>query len=170
MNDARRRTRAAPIARAALIVGGVVTMTVAPPALAHKFGGPNDPCERKLGASLIHITLYQPQFDPDAEYCDEIPRGGNTVFVLDTMGDDLRQMPIGVRIFALDSSESRQLVLAIPPAIYRRGVVDAQVNLAGGRRYVAQVSIARQSASGPLEYAFPIRVRAWYRALVMPLL
>src|SRR5215813_10296073 len=47
----------------------------ASPAHAHKFGGPNDPCERKLGAALIHITLYQPQFDPDAENCDECPSG-----------------------------------------------------------------------------------------------
>jgi cytochrome oxidase Cu insertion factor (SCO1/SenC/PrrC family) len=171
MNNVRRRKRAAPFARAALIVA-VVVWTVASPALAHKFGGPNDPCERKLGASLIHITLYQPQFDPDAEYCDEIPREGNTVFVLDTMGDDLRRTPIGLRIFALagDGSESRQLLVAMAPSIYRRGVVDTQVNFSEGRRYVAQVSIATQSGARPVEYAFPIRVRAWYRALVMPLL
>ena len=45
-------------------------------AWAHRGGGPNDPCERRLGASLVHLTLYQPNFDPDAEYCDEVPREG----------------------------------------------------------------------------------------------
>ena len=69
-------------------------------AFAHRFGGPNDPCERKLGTSLIHITFYQPQFDPDAEYCDQVPRAGNTVLVVDVLGDELRRLPLGVQILA----------------------------------------------------------------------
>jgi len=142
----------------------------AAPAYAHKFGGPNDPCERKLGAAVIHITLYQPQFDPDAEYCDEVPREGDTVFVLDTLGDELRQVPIGVQIFAIGSDGSQRVAVTLPPAVYRRGVVDTQVNLAEHYRYVAKVSIGSPAGLAPAEYSFPIRVRAWYRALVMPFL
>jgi len=148
----------------------VLSLLTASPADAHKFGGPNDPCERKLGADLIHITLYQPQFDPDAEYCDIVPREGNTVFVLDTMGDQLRQVPIGVRIFSIDRDGSRRVAVDLPPAVYRRGVVDTQVNLAEGYRYLATVSIGSRSGAAAGEYSFPIRVRAWYRALVMPFL
>jgi cytochrome oxidase Cu insertion factor (SCO1/SenC/PrrC family) len=148
----------------------VLSLVAAPPAHAHKFGGPNDPCERKLGAALIHITLYQPQFDPDAEYCDVVPREGNTVFVLDTMGDRLRQVPIGVQIFAIDRDGSRRIAVDLPPAVYRRGVVDTQVNLAEGYSYLATVSIGSLAGAPADEYSFPIRVRAWYRALVMPFL
>lgn len=143
---------------------------LASPAHAHKFGGPNDPCERKLGGSLIHITLYQPEFDPDAEYCDEVPRSGNTVFVLDTLGDDLRKVPIGVQIFAIASDGSRQPVISLAPAVYRRGVIDTQMNLSEDFRYVAAVSIGSPNGAAAAEYSFPIRVRAWYRALVMPFL
>src|SRR5689334_7247297 len=82
-------------------------------ALAHRFGGPNDPCERKLGTSLIHITLYQPQFDPDAEYCDQVPRAGNTVLVVDVLGDDLRRQPLGVQVFTAQGSEPQRSVLSI---------------------------------------------------------
>src|SRR6516164_4314950 len=128
---------------------------VASPAHAHKFGGPNDPCERKLGAALIHITLYQPQFDPDAEYCDEVPREGDTVFVLDTLGDELRQVPIGVQIFAIGSDGSQRVAVTLPPAVYRRGVVDTQVNLAEHYRYVARVSIGSPAGLAPAEYSFP---------------
>src|SRR4030088_1340590 len=71
---------------------------------AHPFGGPNDPCEKKVGTSLIHITLYQPQFDPDAEYCDKVPRAGNTVLVVDVLGDELRQLPLGVQVLTTDGS------------------------------------------------------------------
>src|SRR5215469_16761561 len=140
------------------------------PAHAHKFGGPNDPCERKLGAALIHITLYQPQFDPDAEYCDEVPREGNTVFVLDTLGAEMRRVPIGVRIFAVGKDGPHHLAVSLPPAVYPRGVVDTQVNLAEGFGYVATVSIGSPAGVRAAEYSFPIRVRAWYRALVMPVL
>ncbi len=147
-----------------------LSLTIAARAHAHRFGGPNDPCERKLGASLLHITLYQPEFDPDAEYCDEVPREGNTVFVIDTMGDELRRVPIGVRIFAVDSAGSRRLALEIAPAVYRRGVVDTQLNLAEGQSYLMEVTVRPEDAANPLQYSFPIRVRPWYRALVMPCL
>jgi cytochrome oxidase Cu insertion factor (SCO1/SenC/PrrC family) len=154
--------------RVALLCG--LWWGAASPAHAHKFGGPNDPCERKLGAALIHITLYQPQFDPDAEYCDEVPREGNTVFVLDTLGDELRRVPIGVRIFAIARDGSKHPVVSLPPTVYPRGVVDTQVNLAEGSGYLATVSIGSRGALKASEYSFPIRVRAWYRALVMPFL
>ena len=76
-----------------IVLMAVVGWSLQGVAFAHRFGGPNDPCERKLGTSLIHITLYQPQFDPDAEYCDQVPRAGNTVLVVDVLGDELRRMP-----------------------------------------------------------------------------
>ena len=135
-------------------------------AFAHRFGGPNDPCERKLGTSLIHITLYQPQFDPDAEYCDQVPRAGNTVLVVDVLGDELRQLPLGLRILATRKAQPQQTVLSIPPKIYRRGVADAQVMLGGGGTYVTQISLGKGSAQQIL--SFPIRVAAWYRPLIMP--
>jgi cytochrome oxidase Cu insertion factor (SCO1/SenC/PrrC family) len=165
MMCARCRPRCLAIACVLLCLASWIA---ASPALAHKFGGPNDPCERKIGSALIHITLYQPEFDPDAEYCDVIPREGNTVLVVDTMGDVLRRVPIGVQVFAIDGSGTRELVLAIPPTVYRRGVVDTQVNLAEGRRYVATVSISSESGGGATTYSFHILVRAWYRALVLP--
>src|SRR5271169_686578 len=80
-------------------------------ASAHRFGGPNDPCERKIGTSLIHITLYQPEFDPDAEYCDQIPRAGNTVLVVDVLGDEQRRIPLALRVVENRGSESGRAVL-----------------------------------------------------------
>jgi len=137
-------------------------------AFAHRFGGPNDPCERKLGTSLIHITLYQPQFDPDAEYCDQVPRAGNTVLVVDVLGDELRQLPLGLRILTNRNTQPQRMMLSIPPKIYRRGVADAQVMLSGGGAYVTQITLGEGSAQRIL--SFPIRVAAWYRPLIMPAL
>ena len=137
-------------------------------AFAHRFGGPNDPCERKLGTSLIHITLYQPQFDPDAEYCDQVPRAGNTVLVVDVLGDDLRRLPLGMEVLTSERSNSQRTVLSVPPKIYRRGVADAQVMLDGETAYVAQITLGGGAAQQML--TFPVRVASWYRPLVMPTL
>jgi cytochrome oxidase Cu insertion factor (SCO1/SenC/PrrC family) len=149
----------------------VLAEFLAPPiAWAHRFGGPNDPCERKIGGSLIHITLYQPQFDPDAEYCDEVPREGNTVLVVDVLGEDLRKVPMGLEVVADGDSQAPRSVLSLPPKVYRRGVADAQVLLSADRRYVARVSIQGNSLVKPQVLSFPIRIGSWYRALIVPAL
>src|SRR6266852_4805685 len=137
-------------------------------ASAHRFGGPNDPCERKIGTSLIHITLYQPEFDPDGEYCNEVPRAGNTVLVVDVLGDELRKMPLGVQVLATRGPQSRRTVLSIPPKIYRRGVADAQAMLDGGGTYLTRISVGEGAALQVL--SFPIRVAPWYRPLMVPAL
>ncbi len=137
-------------------------------AFAHRFGGPNDPCERKIGNSLIHITLYQPQFDPDAEYCDQVPRAGNTVLVVDVLGDDLRRLPLGVRVLASNESSPQKPILSIPPKIYRRGVADAQMVLDSGGSYVTEIAIGDGGAAQV--FSFRVRVATWYRPLILPVL
>jgi cytochrome oxidase Cu insertion factor (SCO1/SenC/PrrC family) len=137
-------------------------------AYAHRFGGPNDPCERKIGTSLIHITLYQPEFNPDAEYCDQIPRAGNTVLVVDVLGDDLRREALGVQVIAVRDSGPDKVLLSIPPKIYRRGVADAQVLLDDSGAYITRISIGE--GSGQQLLAFKVRVSEWYRPFIFPTL
>jgi hypothetical protein len=146
------------------VVGWLSPMT----AWAHRFGGPHDPCERKVGASLVHITLYQPQFDPDAEYCDVVPRSGNTVIVVDVLGDDLRRLPIGLQVVTSGESYAARTILRVEPKVYRRGVADAQVVLSEKAQYVARVVI--ENRAQPEVLSFPIRVTAWYRMLIVPAL
>ncbi len=154
-----------------MIVLTVVAGFVAPAILwAHRFGGPNDPCERKIGASFIHITLYQPQFDPDAEYCDVVPREGNTVLVVDVLGDDLRKVPMGLEVIATGDSQAPRTILSVPATVYRRGVADVQVLLTADSRYLARVSLQGNSTVKSQVLSFPIRVGSWYRALIVPAL
>ena len=150
-----------------IAVAGFVAPTIAS---AHRFGGPNDPCERKIGSSFIHITLYQPQFDPDAEYCDAVPREGNTVLVVDVLGDDLRKVPMGLDVIATGDSQAPRTILSVPAKVYRRGVADAQVLLTADSRYLARVSLQGNSAVKSQVLSFPIRVGSWYRALIVPAL
>ncbi len=150
----------------AVALGGAAVIPAT--ARAHRFGGPNDPCERKMGASLIHITLYQPQFDPDAEYCEEVPREGNTVLVVDMLGDELRKAPMGLEVIATGGAQPPRTILSVPPRVYRRGVADVQMMLTADRRYVARVALKRAGVANAQVLAFPIRVGSWYRALIVP--
>jgi hypothetical protein len=139
-------------------------------AWAHRDRGPNDPCRRQLGASLLHLTLYQPQFDPDAEYCDEVPRAGKTIFVVDVTAGELRQIPIGLEVVAAGDSGQSRTILSVPPKIYERGIVDTEVTLDAGSDYVARVMVALGADKEPQLLSFPIRVAAWYRAMLVPAL
>ena len=155
--------------RVFIAVIAMVGWLVGTEAWAHRGGGPNDPCERRLGASLVHLTLYQPDFDPDAEYCNEVPRQGKTVVVVDVEGDRLRQNPIALEMIASDGSGLRK-ILSVPPRIYRRGVVDAEVTLDSGSDYSVRVVLLDAADQTAIPLTFPIRVGAWYRPFIIPAL
>jgi cytochrome oxidase Cu insertion factor (SCO1/SenC/PrrC family) len=162
------RTPFSTVAALAFVILAGAELIVPALVWAHRFGGPNDPCERKIGSSLIHITLYQPQFDPDAEYCDEVPREGDTVLVVDVLGDELRKMPMGLEVIATSDPRAPRTILSVPPKVYRRGVADAQMLLTAEGPYLARVTLGGNGAANSQVLSFPIRVRSWYRALIMP--
>ncbi|MEW6299307.1 MAG: hypothetical protein AB1671_16470 [Thermodesulfobacteriota bacterium] len=139
-------------------------------AWSHRDRGPNDPCRRQLGASVLHLTLYQPQFDPVGEYCDEVPREGKTIVVVDVSPGELRRVPMSLEVVAAGESGTPRVVLSVPPKVYQRGVVDAEVTLHAGSDYVARVVVGQSPNGAPQSLVFPIRVAAWYRALITPAL
>lgn len=137
---------------------------------AHRDRGPDDPCRRQLGASLLHLTLYQPQFDPAGEYCEEVPREGKTIMVVDVTAGELRQVPMSLEVVATNDSGQSHTILSVPPKVYEWGVVDTEVTLNAGNSYVARVVIEQGPDRKPQLLVFPIRVAAWYGALITPAL
>ena len=57
-----------------------------------------DSCVRRIGENMVHLSAYQPQFDPSAQYCTEIPKVGDTYLVVDLIDPAMREMPIGMRV------------------------------------------------------------------------
>jgi hypothetical protein len=137
---------------------------------AHRDRGPNDPCRKQLGESLLHLTLYQPQFDPDAEYCEEVPRGGKTIIVVDVTAGELRETPISFAISTADAAGQIRTVLSVPAKVYDRGVLDTEVVFNEGSDYIAQVRLELGADKGPQLLSFPIRVASWYKPMIMPAL
>jgi hypothetical protein len=149
-----------------LVMAGMITAT----AWAHRDRGPDDLCRKQIGASLLHLTLYQPHFDPDAEYCEEIPRAGKTVVVVDVTEGELRQVPISVEVVAVNTAGESRTVLSLPPQVYPRGVADSEMVFDEGSDYVARVIVEQGAGKEPQLLAFPIQVTAWYVAMVKPAL
>lgn len=149
-----------------LVMAGITTAK----AWAHRDRGPDDPCRKQIGASLLHLTLYQPHFDPDAEYCEEVPRGGKTVVVVDVTEGELRQVPMSVEVIAANTTGESRTVLSLPPQVYQRGVADAEVVFDEGGDYVARVVVDLGAGKEPQLLSFPIRVTAWYMAMLKPAL
>lgn len=57
-----------------------------------------DICVRKVGGNMVHLSAYQPQIEPKAEYCTDIPDVGDTFLVVDLVDPGLRALPVGVKI------------------------------------------------------------------------
>jgi len=148
-------------------MAGLMMVTAA---WAHRDRGPNDPCRKQIGDSLLHITLYQPHFDPDAEYCEEVPRGGRTVVVVDVTAGELRQVPISVEMIAQNESGQSRSVLSLPNKILDRGMVDSEVVLEEGNNYVAEVEVDLGAGKELQKFSFPIKVAPWYTSMVKPAL
>ena len=62
-------------------------------------------------------------------------------------------------------------VLSLPPKVYERGVADSEVVLDEGNDYVARVVVDLGAGKEPQKLlSFPIRVDAWYTAMIKPAL
>jgi hypothetical protein len=139
-------------------------------AWAHRDRGPNDPCRRQVGDSLLHLTLYQPQFDPVGEYCEEVPRAGKTIVVVDFTAGALRQTPVSLEVIETALSGKSQTVSSLPAKTYALGVADTEALLNEGNDYRVRVLLEMGGGDKSDVLVFPIRVAAWYRAMLVPAL
>ena len=92
-----------------------------------------DICVRRVGGSMIHFSAYQPQFEPKAQYCTEIPDEGETFLVVDLVDQGLRNTRVGVRIVrGVDEKAEDQTVVNWQPAPHPDGVVRGEAMLDRG--------------------------------------
>ena len=113
-----------------------------------------DSCMRRAGDSMVHLSAYQPQLEPKAHYCTEIPSGGETFLVIDLVDQALRDMPVGIRIVR-GTSETDETIKIIKPIHHPDGVVGEKVYLDQGHYTV----IIKGEGVPPVEYQYPLRVQ-----------
>jgi hypothetical protein len=93
----------------------------------------DDICVRRIGGNMVHLSAYQPQWEPKAEYCTEIPDEGDTFLVVDLVDQGLRNTPVGVRIIrGVNEKAEDQTVAYWQPVSHPDGVVRGEAKLDKG--------------------------------------
>jgi hypothetical protein len=114
-----------------------------------------DSCMRRAGTSMVHLSAYQPQIEPSAHYCTEIPNEGETFIVIDLVDQALRDMPVGIRIVKGTGDAESETIKNVKPVYHSDGVVGEKVYLEQGEYTV----IIKGEAVPPVEYHYPLRVK-----------
>jgi hypothetical protein len=95
----------------------------------------DDICVRRIGGNMVHFSAYQPQIEPKAQYCTEIPDVGDTFLVVDLVDPSLRTMPVGVKIIQgvnENEQDEAKTVAYWKPASHPDGVVRGEAILEKG--------------------------------------
>lgn len=139
--------------------GAVLGLALCEVASAH--GGlsiDDDMCKLRLGPFNMHFTGYQPEINGNREFCEDIPKVGNTIVVMDAIEPELREIPIEVRIIR-DTGDESQLdavtVVHLPPKIYVSGSVPLEYSFTTPGKFVGLVTAGAQ---GQYVSRFPFSV------------
>jgi len=94
-----------------------------------------DVCVRKVGGNMVHFSAYQPQIEPKAQYCTDIPDVGDTFLVVDLVDPSLRTLPVGIKIIRgvnENEQDEAQTVAYWKPVSHPDGVVRGEAKLDKG--------------------------------------
>ena len=114
-----------------------------------------DSCVRGEQGSKLHLSAYQPQNEPTAHYCSEIPVEGEVFFVVDLIDQALRNMPVTMRIVKGSNETEDETVSILRSDYYPDGVIGGRTNLEQGNY---TVFITGESVP-PVHYQYPLRVQ-----------
>ena len=169
----KQAIRTARGARTAASILALVAAFYSGAAAAHgKVAMEEDTCMRRLGDnSMVHLSAYQPQYEPSDQYCTEIPKGGNTFLVVDLVDPALRDIPIGMRIVKGTDEAEDETVTYVRPSYHPDGVIKGETSLDKGMYTV----FITGEAVPPVRYEYPLRVEMinyakTFRAAVGPLI
>lgn len=94
-----------------------------------------DVCVRRIGGNMVHFSAYQPQIEPKAQYCTDIPDVGDTFLVVDLVDPSLRNLQVGVKIIQginENEQDETKTVAYWKPASHPDGVVRGEAKLDKG--------------------------------------
>ena len=106
-----------------------------------------DLCILRVGPYRMYFNSYQPDTTYDRQFCQDIPAIGHTVVVLDYIEQELRALPLEVRVIRDTGSEQdlqAVTVLHIPPKVYPNGSVDFEYNFDKPDKFVGLVTVGDQ--------------------------
>ncbi|MGQ0666254.1 MAG: hypothetical protein ACT4O4_04395 [Nitrospiraceae bacterium] len=106
-----------------------------------------DMCKLTVGPYMMHFTGYQPDQTQAKQFCEDIPATGNTVVVLDYIEQELRALPLELRIIKDTGSEENLETITLvhlPAKVYANGSVDFEFNFEKPGRFVGLVTVGEK--------------------------
>ena len=106
-----------------------------------------DLCILRVGPYRMYFNSYQPDTTYDKQFCQDIPATGHTVVVFDYIEQELRALPLEVRIIRDTGSEQdleAVTVLHMPPQVYPKGSVDFAYTFEKPGKFVGLVTVVDQ--------------------------
>ncbi len=103
-----------------------------------------DTCVLYIGPYKMYFNSYLPEIYYDRQFCQDLPTTGNAVLVLDYVEQELRSLPIEVRIIKDTGSEQNLEAITLvhlPAKIYPTGSIDVKYNFDKPGKFVGLVSI-----------------------------
>ena len=128
---------------------GLFLLVAAPfPAMAqHGHELAPDTCILHVGPYKMYFHSYLPDTYYDRQFCQELPATGNAVLVLDYVEQELRSLPVEVRIIRDNGSEDNLeavTVTHLPAKVYPTGSIDVKYNFDKPGKFVGLVSIGEK--------------------------
>ncbi len=129
-----------------------------------------DACVLKKGHYTVHFTAYQQQYGASEigmlhevgsekvkkefkSYCEGIPKTGKLSIAFDLFNEEMRALPISVRIVEAPaghedkgSSQHSHDILSLPPTVYRDGSIRLDADIPTAGQYMA---IMKLESVGP---------------------
>jgi len=123
--------RAAPaFARRALFAAIAASTMILPaaPASAHgALGNEQEACLLKIGPDFMYFSGYMPD-DGGKKFCEDIPKAGRAIIVLDFGQPELRDMNVDMRVMRLEGDGADAVdgpvVATLAPRKYPSGTLD----------------------------------------------
>ncbi len=103
-----------------------------------------DTCVLHIGHYKMYFASYQPDTYYDRKFCQELPGTGNSVLVLDFVEQELRSIPVEVRVIQDTGSENNLEAVTVthfPAKVYPTGSIDVKYNFDKPGKFVGLVSI-----------------------------
>jgi hypothetical protein len=133
----------------------------------------DDVCVMQLASLKAHFTGYQPEYRATQEFCEDIPVVGKSIFVIDFISNELRDMYVDFRIIEDVNNIGNNAVLedlggkkAIEDAtilykekaVFPRGTLTANFNFLHEGRYIGIVTATYDDKSMTITSVFPFQV------------
>lgn len=119
-----------------------------------------DACSQEKGHYTVHFTTYQQkreasevrklqevgsvQFKEEFQsYCEGVPKTGKLWMAFDLYNEELRMLPISIRIVEAEEGGHEHAIVSLPPAVYRDGTVRVDIEIPKAGHYMAILKLEK---------------------------